>query len=89
VARRTSEELDDRMDSGSMTTTATAGSTLTKTLQDSFVEWRLGQGGTVSFENDKRAVQWYVRETLFSNLKFLWSEGELEYTGKFSNFVVL
>jgi hypothetical protein len=82
VASRTSEEFNVIMESG-MTTPATGGSTLTKTLQDSFVEWRSEQGGTVSFENDKRAVQRYVRETLFSNLKFLRSEGELEYTGKF------
>ena len=64
-----------------MTTLAT-GSTLTKTLQESFIGWRAEQGGTVAFDNDKRAVQRFVRESLFSNLKFLRSEEELEYTGK-------
>lgn len=65
--------------------TPATNSTLTKTLQESFIDWRAGQGGTVAFDSERRAVQRFVRETLFSNLKFLRSENELEYNGKLRN----
>jgi hypothetical protein len=52
------------------------------TPKESYVEMRLGQGGMTSFENDKRAIERYVRETLFSMKKFVTKEIELEFTGK-------
>jgi hypothetical protein len=52
------------------------------TPKESYVELRLMQGGITSIENEKRAIQRYVRDTLFSMKKFITKAVELEYTGK-------
>jgi len=48
-----------------------------------YLEWRKTEGvETTTLEDQKRAVQRYVREKLFSKLKFITSDDELDYTGE-------
>jgi hypothetical protein len=64
------------------TTESTIASTTASQQQDSYVQWREEQGGITTFENDKRLVQRHVRDTLFSMVKFIRCDSELDYTGK-------
>jgi hypothetical protein len=48
---------------------------------ESYLQMRLDQAGTTNFENEKRAVQRFVRETVFSKVKFITSDVELDYSG--------
>jgi len=48
---------------------------------DEYVQMRMDHGGTTTLENEKRVVQRYVRETLFSKVKFITNNIDLEYTG--------
>ena len=45
--------------------------------------WRVVQGSASTYDSDKRIVQDYVKNNLFSKVKFIIDDGELEYTGKF------
>lgn len=63
----------------------TSSSLSSNTAPQNYVNWVIDQGGTTTFENDKRSVQRYVRETLFSDIKFLVEDNELDYTGTFQN----
>jgi len=47
-----------------------------------YLDWRKTEGiETTTLEYQKREVQRYVREKLFSKLKFITGDDELEYTG--------
>jgi len=48
---------------------------------ESYLQMRLDQAGTTMLENEKRAVQRFVREHLFSKVKFITSDVELDYCG--------
>ena len=63
--------------------TPCTGSTVASTPQEEYHHWRAEQGSATTFDNDKRAVHRYVRETLFSKLKFITRDSELDYTGEF------
>jgi len=49
---------------------------------EEYLQMRTEQGGITAFENEKRAVQRFVRETLFAKVKFVTSDVDLEYSGK-------
>jgi len=46
-----------------------------------FVRWSNNQAGTTTMAENKRALQRYVRETLFTRVKFITSDVELELDG--------
>lgn len=50
--------------------------------KDAYVEWRNAQGQMVSFSTVERSVRKYARDTLFSKVKFITLDSQLEYTGK-------
>ena len=58
-------------------------STISSNQLDDYSQWRIDLGSTTTYDNEKRAVQRYVRETLFSKLMFFRSDNELEPSGKF------
>lgn len=64
-------------------------STISSNQQDEYSQWRIDLGSTTTYDNEKRAVQRYVRETLFSKLKFIRSDHELEHSGKFKGTCVI
>jgi len=51
--------------------------------QEEFLKFRNELGSTTTVANEKRAVQRFVRETLFAKLKFISCDSELEYSGMF------
>ena len=53
-----------------------------KMRQEDFLEWRKNEGLMVTFVNEERNVRKYVRDTLFSKLKFITSDSMLDYIGK-------
>jgi hypothetical protein len=53
-----------------------------KTAKEGYVDLRRVQGGITTFDNAKRTVERYVRDTLFSMKKFITNDCELEYSGK-------
>jgi hypothetical protein len=65
----------------------TAAPTITSTTtvneqQQEYLKWRADQGSIITFDNQKRSVQKYVRETLWSKVKFITADEELCYDGK-------
>jgi hypothetical protein len=63
---------------------STRQTTATENLsqQEAYIKWRNEQGNTTTLEEEKRSVQRYVKETLFSRLKFIRKDQELDYDGK-------
>jgi len=57
-------------------------STAATMRKDAYVEWRNAQGQMVSFSTVERSVRKYARDTLFSKVKFITLDSQLEYTGK-------
>jgi hypothetical protein len=82
-------QLDDEVTRANFSTPHTLSTTSSTSnnisLGDTYVKWKLLQGGTTTIDDNKRAVQQYVRQTLFSKVKFIICDSELEYTGKWQN----
>ena len=53
------------------------------TLGDEYVDWRQKQGAITSLDDEKEDVKKFVRKHLFPKLKFITSDTELQYTGKY------
>jgi len=51
---------------------------------DEYVKWRKEQGGTTTSEDIKGGIQRFVRDKLFSMVKFITSDKDLEYTGTYA-----
>ena len=47
-----------------------------------YLQWRQQQGNTMTFEEENRTVQRYVRDTLFPKVKFITNDNKLVYKGK-------
>jgi len=83
-----SEENNERTSqkgSGAKLENGTLGSRhqiLPRLHKEAFVEWRNEQGGIVLLDNEERLVRKFVRDTLFSKVKFITCDSELEYKGE-------
>jgi len=53
-----------------------------RSKQDKYTKWLMDQDGMIQVDQLKRQVQTYVRETLFTKVKFITDDSELEYVGK-------
>ena len=59
-------------------------SSLTGSAQEAaFVHWREQQSGITTVEEQKKAVEKYVKQHLFRRVKFITCDSELNYTGEF------
>jgi hypothetical protein len=61
----------------------TANANRVKEQRDQYLGWRNEQGHIVTFNSEERSVRKYARDTLFAKVKFITSDSELDYTGKF------
>jgi hypothetical protein len=60
-------------------------STISSLPIDDYTKFVNDLGGTTNLDNEKRAIKRFTRETLFTKLKFINGDSELDYTGKFGN----
>jgi hypothetical protein len=86
---RGSEQLEDEVQSKAskrcdvvIVSTPKTESTISSLPLDEYPKFANDLGGTTDIDSDKRAIKRFTRETLFSKLKFLNTDAELDYTGK-------
>ena len=72
-------QLGNNKSGGSVTDNRSNSSSV---KQDKYTKWLMDQDGMIQVDQLKRQVQTYVRETLFTKVKFITDDSELEYVGK-------
>ena len=73
------DEEEDHVGSSGPTSVDQSGKSLTS---KDYIDWRTSKGSIVTIDKEQRGVITFVCENLFSKVKFITSDGELDYIGK-------